>query len=29
LVRDLPLARFNAKDFAHFAEHENLELLLP
>jgi predicted nucleic acid-binding protein len=28
LVRELPLATFNAKDFADFAQHENLELLL-
>jgi predicted nucleic acid-binding protein len=28
LVRGLPLATFNAKDYMDFAEHENLELLL-
>jgi hypothetical protein len=27
LVRELPLATFNHKDFADFAEHEGLELL--
>jgi predicted nucleic acid-binding protein len=27
LVRDLPLATFNIKDFADFAEHEGLELV--
>lgn len=27
LVRDLPLATFNVKDFADFAEHEGLELI--
>ncbi len=29
LVRELPLATFNAKDFADYAEHENLDLALP
>jgi predicted nucleic acid-binding protein len=28
LVRDLPLATFNIKDYADFAEHEGLELVL-
>ncbi len=28
LARDLPLATFNTKDFADFAEHEGLELAL-
>ena len=28
LVRELPLATFNTKDFADFAEHEGLELVL-
>lgn len=28
LVRELPLATFNGADFAEFAEHERLELLL-
>jgi predicted nucleic acid-binding protein len=28
LVRELPLATFNIKDFADFAEHEGLELVL-
>jgi toxin FitB len=27
LVRDVPLATFNVKDFADFVEHEGLELL--
>ena len=27
LVRELPLATFNTKDFADFAEHEGLELI--
>jgi toxin FitB len=27
LVDDLPLATFNAKDFADFAQHEGLRLL--
>jgi predicted nucleic acid-binding protein len=27
LVRDLPLATFNIKDFADYAEHEGLELI--
>lgn len=27
LVRDLPLATFNIKDFTDFAEHEGLEIL--
>jgi predicted nucleic acid-binding protein len=27
LVRDAPLATFNVKDFADFAEHEGLELI--
>jgi toxin FitB len=27
LVRDAPLATFNIKDFADFAEHEGLELV--
>jgi toxin FitB len=27
LVRDVPLATFNIKDYADFAEHEGLELL--
>jgi predicted nucleic acid-binding protein len=27
LVRDLPLATFNIKDFADFAEHEGLEIV--
>jgi toxin FitB len=27
LVRDVPLATFNVKDFADYAEHEGLELL--
>ena len=27
LVRDLPLATFNIKDYADFAEHEGLELV--
>ena len=29
LVRDLPLATFNTKDFADFAEHERLFLVQP
>jgi len=28
LVRELPLATFNVKDYADFAEHEGLELVL-
>jgi len=27
LVRELPLATFNIKDYADFAEHEGLELV--
>jgi toxin FitB len=27
LVRDLPLATFNIKDYADFAEHEGLEIV--
>ncbi|WP_433799098.1 type II toxin-antitoxin system VapC family toxin [Actinomycetospora sp. CA-084318] len=29
LTRDVPLATFNLRDFADFAEHEGLELLPP
>ena len=28
LVRELPLATFNIKDYADFVEHEGLELVL-